>query len=85
MEGGREGGRGGDKNEKKNRSKRMGTTSAKRTKREVYVCVRERDRRSVRVCVRERERNGANGIKIKVIELPETQINTDSIDQRLKQ
>ena len=37
-------------------------------------------------CVRagERER-GANGIKIKVIELPETQIYTDSIDHRLKQ
>ena len=32
-----------------------GNTSAKRTKREVYVCVREWDRRSVRVCVRERE------------------------------
>ena len=29
---------------KKNRSERMGNTSAKRTKREVYVCVRERDR-----------------------------------------
>ena len=84
MEGRREeGGRGGDKNEKKNRSERMGNTSAKRTKREVYVCVRERDRRSVRACGR--ERNGANGIKIKVIELPETQINTDSIDHRLKQ
>ena len=55
----------------------VGKTSAKRTKREVYVCVRERDRRSVRACGR--ERNGANGIKIKVIELPETQIYTDSI------
>ena len=50
-----------------------GNTSAKRTKREVYVCA----------CGR--ERNGAKGIKIKVIELPETQINTDSIDHRLKQ
>ena len=46
---------------KNNRSERMGNTSAKRTKRtkrEVYVCVRERDRRSVRVCVREREEWG---------------------------
>ena len=52
---------------------RQRRTSAKRTKREVYVCA----------CGR--ERNGANGIKIKVIELPETQIYTDSIDHRLKQ
>ena len=58
MDGGREGGRGGDKNEKKNRSERMGNTSAKRTKREVYVCVKERDWRNVRVCVREREEWG---------------------------
>ena len=37
------------------------------------------------MCACGRERNGANGIKTKVIELPETQIYTDSIDHRLKQ
>ena len=47
MEGGREGGREAEeetKMRKKNISERMGNTSAKRTNREVYVCVRERDR-----------------------------------------
>ena len=46
---------------------------------------RKKNKREVYVCACGRERNGANGIKIKVIELPETQINTDSIDHRLKQ
>ena len=60
-EGVREGGREEEeetRTRKNNRSERMGNTSAKRTKREVYVCVRERDRRSVRVCVRKREEWG---------------------------
>ena len=52
---------------------KKGNTSAKRTKREVFLCAGGR------------KRDGANGIKIKVIELPETQIYTDSIDHRLKQ
>ena len=50
MDGWRDGGREAEEEtrmRKKNRSERKGNTSAKRTKRtkrEVYVCVRERDR-----------------------------------------
>ena len=47
MDGWRDGGREAEEEtrmRKKNISERMGKTSAKRIKREVYVCVRERDR-----------------------------------------